>query len=438
MIVAAGSVPRVDSLSFTAAGRPWLNHEWLAEVIFYGVHRRAGLSGLLVLVAAIATATMYVVHRRMERRGVRPLVALFLLLPGAFAMAGSAGLRIQPVTLLLLAIFLLVLEISREDSRVLAVLPPLMLLWTNLHGGFATGIVAIAIEGAGAAIESRGRLNQRVRRLMLVLLATAATAFIHPHGLGHVLYPLRFLWPNDFTRVINESQRATFRDPIGAVFIALVVLLVLAAAAASRRIRPADLLFILAFTPLAFSQLRHISVWAVTITPILGQLLTHAWRWEDRRDRPLAAAGRARIVLHWVVLAAGVAAFAAIALRYLTPAYVADLERRTYPAAAIEAIARSGTGRNLFSDYRWSGYAIWRLSPRYRTFIDGRADTVYDGVVLKHYFVIRRAEPGWKGLMERYGVDAVLTSPDAPLAAALESEGWQALHRDERAVALVP
>jgi hypothetical protein len=174
----------------------------------------------------------------------------------------------------------------------------------------------------------------------------------------------------------------------------------------------------------------------VTITPILGESLTQAWGRRDRTDGTGDEPGRARIVLHWVVLAAGVASFATIALRYLTPSYLAGLERRSYPAAAIEAVARSGSGTNLFSDYRWSGYAIWKLSPRYRIFIDGRADTVYDGTVLRHYFVIRRAGPGWKELMERYGVDAVLTSPDAPLAAALTAEGWKVVHRDTRAVAL--
>ena len=51
------ALPATDSWSFTAAGRPWINHEWLADLIYHGWARAFGEPALVywkwgVLVAA--------------------------------------------------------------------------------------------------------------------------------------------------------------------------------------------------------------------------------------------------------------------------------------------------------------------------------------------------------------------------------------------------
>src|SRR5262249_54868846 len=38
--------PRVDTYSFTAAGHPWIDTEWLSEIPFYVAYRAFGLVGL--------------------------------------------------------------------------------------------------------------------------------------------------------------------------------------------------------------------------------------------------------------------------------------------------------------------------------------------------------------------------------------------------------
>src|SRR5262245_66374037 len=42
-------LPNQDMYSFTVAGAPWMNHEWLAEVPFYLAWRAAGLLGIWVV-----------------------------------------------------------------------------------------------------------------------------------------------------------------------------------------------------------------------------------------------------------------------------------------------------------------------------------------------------------------------------------------------------
>ncbi|MGA3055470.1 MAG: hypothetical protein ABSD63_14775 [Candidatus Korobacteraceae bacterium] len=43
------SFPSVDTYSFTAAGSPWLDHEWLSEIPFFLGFKAVGLRGMLVV-----------------------------------------------------------------------------------------------------------------------------------------------------------------------------------------------------------------------------------------------------------------------------------------------------------------------------------------------------------------------------------------------------
>src|SRR5262245_8181556 len=78
-ILATHTLPRDDPYSFTQ-DVPWINHEWLSELVMGGAYRAAGPLGLVVLKAALVAAffalmaTAYV--------GASPLVAgsaLFLV-----------------------------------------------------------------------------------------------------------------------------------------------------------------------------------------------------------------------------------------------------------------------------------------------------------------------------------------------------------------------
>src|SRR5207302_381682 len=48
-MVAQHRFPRVDAYSFTAAGTPWLSHEWLSELFYYGAFRVWNWRGLFLL-----------------------------------------------------------------------------------------------------------------------------------------------------------------------------------------------------------------------------------------------------------------------------------------------------------------------------------------------------------------------------------------------------
>ena len=55
-IIATGRIPRQDIFSYTLPGQRWVTHEWLAELIIFGLYRLGGLSALLLATSALITA----------------------------------------------------------------------------------------------------------------------------------------------------------------------------------------------------------------------------------------------------------------------------------------------------------------------------------------------------------------------------------------------
>ena len=150
LIVQNHEVFHADPYSYTRFGQPWVDHEWLSQVLIFGLYRLAGWGGLIVGFGAVIAAAFLVVFLRCPGR---PYVAGVITLLGAFASAPSWGVRPQMLTLLLASLLLLILERSYQRPRLLWWTPPLMLLWVNLHAGYAVGLALMVLFLVGDALD---------------------------------------------------------------------------------------------------------------------------------------------------------------------------------------------------------------------------------------------------------------------------------------------
>jgi hypothetical protein len=133
-IVASRAIPQVDIYSFTKAGSEWVTHEWLSEVLIYGIFRFAGWAGLLVIFSGLIAAAFYLTYRRCVGK---PYIASAVILLAVLASSPLFGVRPQMITLLLASIFITLLTQYSNDGRKgrLNWMAPLMLLWVNFHAG---------------------------------------------------------------------------------------------------------------------------------------------------------------------------------------------------------------------------------------------------------------------------------------------------------------
>jgi len=160
-----------DTFSFTASGAFWPNHEWLSQVIFYGIYALGGLP-LLTVLCASAVVVAWAIAWRLTPASPR---LKFLLVAWVLSAATTAWtVRPQAFSLLLVAVTVWLLVQRRYIW-----LPPLFVVWANLHGAVLTGLVLVAAACAAAFCETAAgsqepRLSWRALRSVRSLAATAA------------------------------------------------------------------------------------------------------------------------------------------------------------------------------------------------------------------------------------------------------------------------
>ena len=172
-ILAAHSVPRVDSFSFTMRGQPWFAWEWLYDALLGVVHRAMGLNGVVWLAALIMATTFAILFRQLLARGTGLPVAivLWLLVLGASSIHVFA--RPHIVSWLFTLLWFIALERWQQGNGpwwLRWFFPASMLLWVNLHGGWLLGMVLLAIYGVAAFVES-GRGPDAIARIQSGLRA---------------------------------------------------------------------------------------------------------------------------------------------------------------------------------------------------------------------------------------------------------------------------
>src|SRR5262245_2959494 len=134
-----------DTFSFTANGAFWPNHEWLSQAVFYGIYSLGGLP-LLTVACAAAVIGGWTIALRLAPASPR---AKFLLIAWVLGAATTAWtLRPQVISLLLVAVTVALLVRRRYVW-----LPPLFMLWANLHGAVLTGLVLVAAACCAAFVE---------------------------------------------------------------------------------------------------------------------------------------------------------------------------------------------------------------------------------------------------------------------------------------------
>jgi len=446
LIVQTHKVFHTDPYSFTRFGQPWVDHEWLSQVLIFGLYRLAGWGGLIVGFGAVIAAAFLVVFLRCPGR---PYLAGVITLWGAFASVPSWGVRPQMLTLLLASVLLLILERSYQHPKLLWWTPALMLLWVNLHAGYALGIALMALFLVGDALDAgfgfvvfdskdASQPAARFRALALAMVVCVAVVPLNPYGVAMYAYPLQTLRSRAMQNYIGEWLSPDFHQHRYLPTLAMILATVALPALSPRRLRPREVLLLLVTTYAALRSVRHIPIYALVAIPILSAM-TLAWLQEhcvakglEWKRTPMTPSKT------WVnaVLLAGFLVFMVARVGYVTH-HQAETEAKELPAATVSFIAAQRPPAPLLNHYNWGGYFVWRLYPEYRVYIDGRADLYGDAFMDDLATTYYLKGDSWRSAFDKWGIRTVVLPPDAPLVTALRGfPDWKTIYADSQAVVL--
>jgi len=423
------AVPHTDPFSFTRSGQPWVAHEWLTELLLFGIFRAAGWGGLILISAAVLCAAFYLLCLRC---GNDAFSAGIVTLAGAWATAPLWGVRPQVLSLLLTSLWLLILERSERNSKLLLWTLPLTLLWVNLHAGFALGLALLAIFLAGELVErmlgfsAANSATPRFRALGLTLLLDLLLVPLNPNGARMYAYPIETLRSSAMQNYIAEWASPNFHRPEYWPFLVLLLAALAVLLVSPCRTRPREVLLLSVGTYAALCSIRMIPLFVLIAVPILSRSLN----WSETESWPRARRHNPAWLNAAILVAMAVFAVVHIAqVIRLQP----QAEARQFPAKAVAFLGSHPPVGPLLNHYDWGGYLIWRLYPT-RVYIDGRADLYGEGF-LRQFADAYQLKGSWHQTLEDWRIQTAILPPDSALATGLRlAPGWNISYEDAKAV----
>jgi hypothetical protein len=430
-IIDSRSIPHTDDYSFTKQGSEWVAHEWLSEVILAALYRLVGFVGLVTIFALIIVIVLWLTYRRCE--GKPYAAGLAILLAGA-ASSPLFGVRPQMLTLLLASIYIILLERfdPKERSRHLWWLPPLMLLWVNLHAGFALGLALIGLFIVRAVLDDEWSY---VRPLLIVLLICTAIVPLNPNGFRMFSYPYETLTSSSMAAFIQEWASPNFHEFTYVPLLLLLLGTFAAMALSPNRARPGELFLVLITALGALRSIRHIPIFSLFAAPVFAK---HLWAIAQARNWDTMLTGKEqrpnaiKLLINIVFVIAPIALGISRVWHFAT--HQRDYEKIRNPIAAVDFLKSQHLPGPIFNRYGWGGYLIYQLYPDYRVYIDGRADVYGDAFFTEAVHTYDGAT-NWAAPLNRFSINTVLISPDLALATLLRNDGnWRLVYEDSQAV----
>src|SRR5262249_8043117 len=133
-------IPKTDPFSYSMPSYPFVDHEWLSNIIIYLIYSKIGWLALAVLYSIIPLWALLIQVLRLPSRN-----RTLLLILSAVSISVFVGIRTQMVSILFFSIVTAFFTDNKFYQKYKYFLPFLFLIWANLHGSFAIGIAVFGL-----------------------------------------------------------------------------------------------------------------------------------------------------------------------------------------------------------------------------------------------------------------------------------------------------
>ncbi len=448
-----GHLPSDDPFAYTSAGMRWVTFEYLAQLALWRAFALFGPAGLIALKMGLGGAAILLLWIAIRSVSPDRLVRGPVFILATTTVSRYLLFRPQLFTFACFALFVAVLLRRLLGRRApLWILPPVMVVWANTHGGFAAGLGAIGLALILAVMQSRSLTGgsraadvTRPRTLAVVGVACLAATLLNPHGIGLWRYVLTELAHDTNRRFIVEWQPTSWsRDGWSAMALtvfSIALLFVTSYAERHRQIiaglRPWQ--WALSSVPLlalAWLSVRHVPLAALWVAPVIALLASAVSGRSDAEK--FRSAWLAMVVASLVSLALTVQYVIAVPRPVVSAA--GTVLGPTHPCSAMAFMRAQGLEGHVYAPLWWGSYLTWHLYPRVLISMDGRNISLFpDDMVVKN-LQFYAAVPASADLEDplRYDTDFLLVPTSAGILSNVRSDGrWREMFADRDAALFV-
>lgn len=430
VIIETGKIPNQDIFSHTMAGKPWIAHEWLSQSFLYFTYTHIGFRGLILFKAFMVIGTFAFVYSLCKKSAGNSFIGVVLTFWGALVSAGSWLERPQMFSYFFFSFVLFTLaEFQNGNKRCLYILPPLCLLWVNMHSSFILLFVVMALWMFTFLLkERRGGNWGTFRMVFLITCACAFFSLLNPYGASIWAYPFNTLLHKSHASLISEWQSPNFHLPQNLLFEGLFFLTLFSLAEKSR-FSLLDVLLFLLFSHMSLYSIRFFPLFGIAAPVLVSKRASLIFKKKD----PLSSKD------HPFINAFLISALFVLCI-YKFPksnTFSECVDKSQFPVKAVNFIIRNNVQGNIFNEYDWGGFLIFKFYPGRKVFIDGRMDVYQDKVGQEFVDVIRFKE-NWKEILDRYRIKVLLIKTNSPFYLFLRQGGdFKMVYRDSLSAVFV-
>lgn len=463
-IVASGSLRLPDSFSYTIAGTPVHDFEWLYEVTLWAIWSLFDMGGLKLLRIILIVTPLLLVAWQLHREKVRWHGIALCIGLAIVILAPAWNLRPLYCTTIGLIVITAALHNHCKQAKPLSWgLVAAMLLWANLHPGVILGqaliLGAISWEWLNRWLCWNQPLEAYwLRRLSVIGGVALAATLISPDPLDRLAYPFQPELAHPIMRIFTEMQplySLLAKPPFVLSLVYLVAALVgLTVILRFRQYRMWELALLLGLAFLANVAFRSTMDWLLIMLmlggPHMKAVLGEAGRENRRRywassllhvDRQVKKTLQSplfRLQLGWLIAMCGV--LLAISLVAPLARYMPDHEPIEWPRAALDYVENAEVSGRFFGPPDYGAYVGWRLKARGTVYADTRG-FFFPPVLLEDSHFVPQLGPDWRRRIDRvldeFKTDYFLlecTGPRGELWRQLRPHVGQPLFVDEHTV----
>lgn len=443
-----------DPFSYTFSEFRFYDYQWGSNVLMYLLYRIGGFYALaLVYAIFVIGALVIAVNTPLSKKAPRS-AKLIMILAGVLVIKSVIGIRPQVVSIpAITLLYYCITQFLRGRKKYLYAIPPLMLIWANLHPGFLSGLIMLVVvlwaEWIKVLVRPMLKLfeikvanNITVTPIKALLLFTAVifisiiATCITPFGYHILTQSIEFSMDSYAQEIIQEwlapnTHRFSGLLAIGYTF------LVAFSFYRRKNVGFSEVMILLAFGFMTLQTIRHIPLFVVISIPSLLRL--KEWKVVDKiisEKNPIL------FLVHSTAFATSLLVGALLFADFLFTNSTQERvdQRSNRPYQAVNFIKKNNYSGNLFNNYGIGGYLIWAF-PEEKVFIDGRMTSwTLDGErVLKIYDEISGFKvPRWQDELDNYEVNLLLLLKNEPMANALrEVPEWRIVYEDNQSVVYV-
>ena len=390
-----------DVFSWSVAGKYWMSHEWLFEIILYSFKLVFG-NIHSVMYCFVSLMSLFLIVFITNRKKIDKNVFYTLMFMTLFVVLSFGYIQARPhmisFSLLALSIYLLYDLYNNEKSKKIYFLPLIAVLWANVHGGSSnlsyilcamfifSGLFSFNYMG----IEAKRISKKQIYKYLLVMVLCIIGICINIHGFKMLIYPYENMLDTTMLNNINEWKPTSLTNIFNYSYFLFIIMVIVTMIFSDKKMRFIDILL---FGFMAFLGIKSIRFWLYC--PIAMSFVIFDYFDTAKMDKITNIIVSIFIIVFIVVFASNINRITNIDYKFALNKDVIKLIKKEKP-------------RRLFNMYNYGGELVYN---DILVFVDGRAD-LYSKYNYKDYLNISNGTGNYIKLIDKYDFDYLLVDKD--------------------------